>query len=192
MDLTELGFTKEEIEEKLLARMSSDVLRSLRCDLDEDGEEHSYSENSPLAKKLEERIRARIDKKVEEVAEEHLLPRIIGNVESFTLQATNKWGEKKGEPLTFVEYLVKKADDYIRESVDYDGKAKGDKGSSYQWKGTQTRISHLIHNHLHYSIESAIKKTLVDANSILTEGIAEAAKIKLSEISDKLKITVKT
>lgn len=191
MDLKELGFTREEIEEKLLARVSRDILKELRVDVDEDGETKEYYAKSTFAKTLVEYLQSHLDSKVEEVAEKYLLPQIIGKAEALVLQPTNKWGEKQGEPTTLTEYMVKQAEKYITEKVDYNGKSK-EENRGYSFEGKQTRIAHMINRHLHYTIENAVKKALGDANSILTKGIEETVKIQLEEVSKKLKIGVKT
>jgi hypothetical protein len=49
----------------------------------------------------------------------------------------------------------------------------------------------MIDKHLQYSIETAMKQMLADANSVLVGGMAEAVKVKLNELRDSLTFTVK-
>ena len=67
---------------------------------------------------------------------------------------------------------------------------KGD--NSYNWSAKQTRIVHLVHQHLQYSIENAMKEALKIANSAIVGGIEGAVKLKLAEVAAALKIDVKT
>ena len=66
------------------------------------------------------------------------------------------------EALTFAEYLVHRAERYIAEEVDYQGKPKS--VDSYQWRAHSTRIVHMIHEHLNFRISSAIEGAMKDAN----------------------------
>jgi len=154
--------------------------------LPEDKDGNKDFTSSPFALKFNNVVIEQIDKTVEALAEIHLLPKINEIIETMTMQKTNDWGEKIGQKLTFIEYLAKKAGEYMNEQVDYQGKPKF-KGS-YDWKGTQTRITYLLNQHLHYSIEEAMKNALQITNSAIASGIQETVRLKLAEISTVLKI----
>lgn len=47
---------------------------------------------------------------------------------------------------------IQRANHYLTEKVNYKGKARGE-DSHGSWTATQTRIAHLIHEHLHYNME---------------------------------------
>lgn len=187
MDLKDLGFTQKELQSKVVDRISEKLMTRDSCD--ENGD--LWVKSSEFKTALETRIKEGIDAAINKLAEEHLLPNVAKQVEEMCLQSTNEWGEKKGEPLSFTEYLIARAERYLAEKVDYDGNSKSEKGG-YSWSGTQTRITHLVEKHLHYKIESAMKKAVQEANDVITKGITETVKIKLAEINAKLKITVKT
>lgn len=182
-----LGMTKEQMQELVIARAAE---RLLRWEVREDGVEVPPTE-SKLGKRLEAVVVKQIDAKVAELAEKHVLPNVSLYVETLVLQETNKWGEKIGKPVTFIEYLVQRAAAYLKENVDFEGKGRDEK-DSYLWKGTQTRLTHLVHRHLHYSIETAMKNALTVANGAIATGIAETAKLKLDELSKSLRVEVKT
>jgi hypothetical protein len=171
LDLEALGLDEEHLLDLVVDRISDSLL-------------------SEFNGRLNTAISSRINKAVEKIADEHILPKVNQMVEEVTLQATNKWGEAKGEPLTFVEYLVERAENYIREEVNYEGKTK-EEVNTYGWKGSQTRIAYMIHKYLQYSIERAMKEALRDIDSALVEGIEETVKIKLAEIQKAIKISVK-
>jgi hypothetical protein len=182
--LESLGFTQEELQERVIERLCQQVLQS--TGYDEDGEE--YSTDSKLAKTLERRVKEHVDLTINAMGEKHVLPNVGTYIENLTLQATNKWGERTGAKVTFIEYLTQRAEAYMAEEVNFEGKPKG--SDSYNWKGTQTRLTHMIHQHLHYSIETAMKNALQIANSAIAEGIEKTVKLKLAEISGSLKTTV--
>jgi hypothetical protein len=55
-----------------------------------------------------------------------------------------------------------------------------------------TRITYLVNHHLQYSIETAMKKALANANSSIVQGIEGAVKIALANATAALQVTVKT
>lgn len=135
--------------------------------------------------------RKAIDETVKNTIDAEILPIVKGHIDKIVMQETNTWGEAKGHVLTFKEYLVAMSENYLREKVDFQGRGKKE-ADSYNWNGSQTRIAHMVHSHLHYAIESAMKAALKDANSHIVGGIEEAVKLKLAEVSAKLKVGVIT
>lgn len=188
LDIESLGFTKEELQERVIERICRQVLESTGYDPDS-GEE--YPVESTFKRAVDQRVKETINTSINELAEKYVLPNVAQYIENLTLQATNKWGEKVGEPVTFIEYLTQRAEAYMQEKVDFQGKSK-DENNGYSFNGTQTRITHLVHQHLHYSIETAMKQALAIANSSIASGIQETVKLKLDELSKNLSVQVKT
>ena len=186
--LESLGISKDAIEQKLIEHLAQELLTEIQYDYDDDSE---YRARSSLAKKLDALVKQHIDTTIKALADKHVLPNVSSYIENLTLQTTNQWGEKKGAPVTFIEYLTQRAEDYMQEKVNYEGKGKNEAGS-YSWNGTQTRITHMVHQHLHYSIETAMKQALQIATNGIASGLQETVKTKLSEVSQKLKVEVKT
>lgn len=182
--LESLGLSKEEIQNRVIDQIVRSALTSAVWN--EDGDEIAIK--SKFAGTIEDACRARIDQKINELGELHVLPNVDRYVETLILQETNRWGEKKGSSVTFVEYMVERAEAYITEPVDYEGKTQAEKG--YGWSKSQSRISHMIHRHLHYSIETAIKTMLKDANANIVNGLEAALKAKLEELQKAIKIAV--
>jgi hypothetical protein len=180
LDLEALGFTQDELRERVIDRL---------CDrLMETGD----FEDSEFAGKLNRTIQKRIDHAINKLAEKHVLPNVTEYIEKLTLQATNRWGESHGAPVSFIEYLVQRADAYLREEVDYEGFAKDEKRDAYNWRKAQTRVMHLVHQHLHYSVSNAMQTALQAANSSIVGGIHEAVKLKLEAFAASLKVAVET
>jgi len=182
-DLESIGLTQEEIQSRVVSSIVDQILCSRYSD--EDGCE--TKRQSEFAAELKKQAKEAIDAKVREIGDRFVVPEISTLVENICLQNTNQWGEAKGEPISFIEYLVKKAEEYIKEPVNHNGKSRSE--DSYSWTAKTTRIVHLVESNLKYSIQTAMEKALKDANSNITGGIQAAVKMALSEAQAKLKIT---
>lgn len=187
IDIQSLGFTQEELQQRVVDACVQRLFET--TSMDEDGFE--FASKSPLAKRLEAVVKDAIDAKVNEIAEKHILPLTSTFIESVTLQATNQWGEKTGQSMTFIEYLIRRAEAYLLEDVDFQGRSKS-AADSYSWKKAQTRLTHMIHEHLHYSIDTAMKTAIANANAVIVGGIQDTVKTKLGEIASALKVSVTT
>lgn len=186
LDLAELGLTQEELQERVVSTIANNLLTQPWMTDDDEEIDHPSS----LKKQIDEEIKRRIDESVAAIVDKHILPNAQTLIENLTLQETNRWGEKKGEPVTFVEYLVQRAEAYMREMVDYDGKDKQQAG--YHFEGKQTRLTYIVHHHLQYAIDSAMKRVIADGNKLLVEGLEQTCRAQLKLIADKLQVEVKT
>lgn len=184
IDLQAIGMTEEKLQEQVINAIANRLLSSFSVDEDGNGSYH----NSHFANKLNEMVKERIDQAVNDLADKHILPNVKTYLENLSLQTTNRWGEPKADPMTFLEYLVSRADAYMNEKLSFDGKTKNE--DSYNWKGTQTRISYMVHQHLHFTLDSIMKNAMANANAVLVQGIQETCKIKLQEIAASLKVKV--
>jgi hypothetical protein len=182
--LESLGFTKEDLQERLIERLAEQILAGKS--FDEDGEE--YYDDSQFKKQLEEHLRKHVTTTIEAIGEKHVLPNVTSYIENLVLQTTNKWGEKTGSPVTFIEYLVQRAEAYIQEEVNHDGKSK--EQDSYNFRKYGTRIAYMIEKHLHYHINSAMEQALKTANSAIAGGIEKAVKIQLEKILEGIKVGI--
>jgi hypothetical protein len=179
-----IGMTRDELRDRVTGTIVHEMLHGKYTD-----EEGSFEGESTFRRELDKHITRSIDDTVSAIADAHVLPVVADRIENIVLQRTTEWGEKKGEPQTFTEYLLHRADSYMTEPVSSDGKPKT-KGDSY-WKAQGTRIEHLIDKHLHSTIERAMKEALQNANSSIVGGLENAIKGKLKEIADGMKCEVK-
>lgn len=186
LTLESLGLDQDKLADKLVDRLAQNMLTSIGYD--EDGDD--WFGTSPFAKKLNDMVKARLDRVVSELADKHVLPRVNEMVEGLVLQQTNQWGEKVGKTVTFIEYLTQRADMWMREEVNYEGKVKGENGS-FSWNKKGTRVEFLIDKHLQYNIERAMLAAVGEAHKSITEGLKEAVNIKLGQIAVQLKTEVK-
>ena len=183
--MEQLGITRDDVMERVVAKIVSGVME-VEIDLDDE----SYAADTPFARELQKRVQAAIDAKVLEMGDKYVLPEVGALIENFTLQSTNAWGEKTGKSVTFIEYLVQRADVYMKEPVDYEGKPK-DQQNGYSFRAKGTRIEYMIERHLQYHVATAMKKALEGANASLIGGIEEAVKIKLAEIQKSMQVGVR-
>lgn len=190
IDLETIGITKQELQDRVVARIAEGLLTEWVPGDPEEGEPQRIQAPSRLEKAFRDLIGEQIKTAVNALAEKTVLPIVSGKVEDIVMQETNKWGEKTGQPCTFREYLVQRAEAWITEPTDFQGKGRGERGS-YSWEAKTTRIAYMIHEHLQYEIQSAIQKALADLNSNVAKGIHEAVKIKLDEALAGLKVETK-
>lgn len=180
-----LGISKEDLTEKLLDRLVEEFATELVWD--EDGD--AIRRKSRMSDLITKQIKDHIDETVRRLGEEHVLPRVTEIVEGLVLQTTNQWGEKTGKSVTFIEYLTQRAEAFMLEDVDYNGKPKG---TDYSWSKRSSRVAFMIDRHLQHSIETAMTKALADANSAIAGGLQAAVKQALATATEKLRVEVKT
>jgi len=175
LTLESLGLTNEELAERVVDNLTRHLLDS---------------EFDSIESRIHTKIKECADESVAKFANEHVLGRVDEYIAGLVLQGTNQWGEAKGEPMTFVEYLVKRAAEYMTEKVNFHGKTQKEEG--YNWRGSQTRLAYMIDSHLQYSIKRAMKAFLKEADTTLANGILGTVKAQLAELQDKIRIQVKS
>lgn len=184
--LQELGFKKEEIEQKVVESIADRMLSEWVYDGETGATEPS---DSRLAAKFHEVVKKHVERQINKLAEEYIVPNVRSIIESVALQATNQWGEKTGQPKTFIEYLTDSANIYLSQPVDFQGKPI-DRGG--YGRDTQTRLVHLVHEHFHYAVESAMKDAVEQVKKQLGPMLQETCKLKLNEIAGTLKVSLTT
>ena len=181
--LQEIGLTQEEIQDRVIERIAEKSLSHMVMD----DEGFDCEVGSSLSRALDKKIKDTINAAVESYGDKHVKPKIVEHIETLVIEKTNSYGEKKGEPITFLEYLIERAEVYMLEAVDMNGKGSG---HPHRYKSDTTRIAYMIDQHLRYEIEGMVKKVMADANSKIAEGLQAAVKMKLNEV--KVLLDVKT
>jgi hypothetical protein len=176
LNLDDIGLTQEQLRDRVIDRIAEQLINPSGEDCESD-----------LQTAVEKEYRKQIVEGVKVVAEAAVLPKVQELLDKVTFQETNRWGEAQKPTLTLKEFLIARAEAWMTEKVDYNGKGKAEE--SYNWTGTQTRIAHMIHQHLHYHIDTSVKKALADVNSQLAKGIEETVKLKLQEALAALKVS---
>lgn len=192
IDLTALGITQDQLIDRIIDKTVERLLETVGYDVDGD----EITEGTAITRRMDKAVKdlnglvqTMLDAKVAELGDLHLKPLVESRLESLVLQRTNEWGEKEGQPMTFVQYLIERAESYMTEEVDYFGKTRKQEG--YNWKRHSTRVVHLMEKHLQGHIDAAMKQALANANSTISKGIADAVKMSLAEVQAKLKVEVK-
>jgi hypothetical protein len=184
-NMINLGISQDELREQVIARAAEKAVEMAtgQSYLDEDGEPYYVS-------RINEAISRVTAEAVTKYADERVAPLINEHIDKVTFTLTNQWGEQKGRTLTFREYLAERAEAWLQETVNHNGKTKGE--DSYSFRGATTRISYLIDKHLQFHIENAMKDALKQANNAIAGGIEQAIKMKLAEVLNGLKLKVET
>ena len=191
ISIDDLGISQDELVDRVVDAAASKLLVRHVPEYDPDtGEIEVCHASTTLANKLNAEIKERIDEAIAAIAQKHLLDDLEGQIKNVVIQATNAYGESKGSPATFLEYIVSRAGAYMAEQVDFSGKDKASSGG-YHFKGTQTRLTHAVHQHLQYTIETATKAVVQNCLSLLTDNLQETVKIKLAEISAGITVSTK-
>jgi hypothetical protein len=138
-------------------------------------------------------IEAAIKTSVEKIGKEHIYPMADKLITEHIFQKTTTWGEKKGEPLTFVEYLVKRAEEYLSEDVNEKGLAYRDSAGYNQrdWKSAGPRLVTLVDQTLTKKMRESMNAAAEKINVTLAERLAETAKKELQRIARMLEVEVK-
>lgn len=188
--IEELGFTKEQLFDKVVDKcVSTLLLDAYAGDGESDDEDGTYKQPSPFQKAMQKRIAAKIDEAVDNIAARNVIPKIEGYLEGFVIQQTNQWGEPKAPPITLVEALMKRADAYMQEPVNYEGKARGENFDSFTPKGT--RLTYHIEKYFHHHLQQAMQKIVGAANQHIAGGIGKAVQANLAEILAGMKMDLK-
>jgi len=186
--LAALGITREEVLEKVVERLTKSFLTNTGAD--DEGEECTYP--SAISRKVEANVKDAIDKAVTAFGEKHVLPSITAYIDTYSLQKTNEWGEKKGGPVTFAEYLVKRAEAFMQEPVNHRGEPQGSSSYGPGWTKMGSRIAYMIDQHLLFSMQSFATDALKTANSQIAGGIEAGVKTALSNVLTNIKVTTET
>lgn len=141
-----------------------------------------------VAYRIESRVSELVDAVVISQCDAVLKPLIESEVKDFTMRTTNEFGEGNGS-VTFTEYITGLAKSYLDERVNFRGeKVKRD---SYDGRHSQSRLTHLLQEHLH----NRIKKEMTDAVTLVVEQIAPAlattCELKVKEATDQIRRAMK-
>lgn len=185
--LESLGLSVEQMQDRLVEAMIDRFLNSQVSD--EDGEPVAVASQFKTA--VREAILKRVDASVERLIAPALEGSIVSYIDNFRIAHTNGYGEAKREPETITEYIIRRAQEYLTEGVDYQGHSKADKvrkgSEAYNHKDQTTRVAFLIDKRLSDEIEQAMKTALVEANAAITNGLKSAVVFELNKLNAKLK-----
>lgn len=184
-----LGMTPDQVIDRAIERL---VGGSVEEYFDWDDGPTRRTKPSPLAAEVESRVQAAIDAAVDKLAEETVVPKAEELIRGFVIQKTNGYGEAKGEPVQFTDYLVKRAEDWLNEPVNYNGQAKAQVRYGDTWRADTTRFAAMMDRHIGSSLSIAIEKIYKAADEQVAGGLKKAVLEKLAELTSDIKITIDT
>ena len=186
-----LGISAEDLKEKIIQRAVDALLTTSGFD-PECGQEVSYESN--FKREILNRIQKAVDRKISEIYEEYLLPKVGELIERSSMTETNRFGEPTSAPMTFKEYLAHRAETYMMEPVNYAGYSQSDlsaKGSStYNWKASGPRLVVLMKLHIRESLESTARAALSEVNKAIAKSMTEAAQRAIMDTASTVKLSV--
>lgn len=183
--LEALGINKDDLFERIVEQAVGSLLSASGYDPDSD-QEVRYE--SRFKREIEKRIQKAVDDKIAALAEVHLIPRVGELIESTNMQKTNGYGEPKGAPMTFIEYIASRAEAYMTEDVDFNGKTRSE--DSYNWKSAGQRLQVLMRSYIRDTLERHAKEAVKGVNQVLVAGVEKAAKDAIASAAAAVKISV--
>jgi hypothetical protein len=183
-----LGLTQEQLQDRVIETVSDKMLTSIGWD--HDGEDVSRKSN--LRNRLDEMLKHRIDAALAAHFEKVIPPSFDKWIAEYKVQRTSQWGEKKSEPMTFLDYISSRVDGYLNEEVDSSGQSQEEakaKGNSW-YGGKQVRIIRMIDGRLTAAITEGIEKAFASTKGILAGGIEKAVLLHLGQFGETLKAYV--
>lgn len=182
--LEALGVSATELSDRIVDQAVHALLYS--TGFDEDGDESSYA--SKFKQQVEKRVQEAVDTKIAALAAEHVLPRVGEMIEAADMRKTSHYGEPKGEPMTFKEYIASRAEVYMSEDVDYNGQSKEESRDSYNWRVSGPRLTVLMKMYIKDTLEKSAKYAINDVNKVIAKNIEQAAKDAIASCAASLKV----
>lgn len=186
IDLESLGMTTECLADRVVDRIAHMIL---------DGTADDYYTDK-IEKKLSALVAQQIDAKIQAIAEEHLFPKINEKIEGYVVQATNQYGEAKGEPKTFAEYLCGQAENYLMEELDSNGRSREKcKKDDVYWRESDkhtTRIIQVIDRYLTMHINDAMEKATKSVGKVISDALDKTVTDTLKDMAEKVSVTLQT
>jgi len=185
--LEALGINAEDLTERIVDQTVEALLNSSGYDPENDTETRYESR---FKKEIEKRVLEATNKKIAELAEIHVVPRVGEMIEQANMSKTNSYGEPKSEPMTFKEFIAKRAEVYMSESVDSNGKSKGELSDTYNWRDAGPRLTVLMKIYIQQTMEAAAKTAVNDVNKVIAENIKKAAVQAITQTVAAIKVSV--
>ncbi|MCS3467120.1 hypothetical protein M2401_000841 [Pseudomonas sp. JUb42] len=183
--LEALGVSATYLQERIVEQAVHALLYS--TGFDEDGDESSYA--SKFKQQVEKRVQEAVDLKIAALAAEHVLPRVGEMIEAANMMKTNAYGEPKGDPMTFKEYIASRAEVYMSEKVDYNGKSREESKDTYNWRESGPRLTVLMKLYIKDTLEKSAKNAINDVNKVIAKNIEVAAKDAIQACAAAIKVS---
>ena len=184
--LEALGLDAETLGNRIVDQAVDALLYSKGFNPDDDAE---VTYESRFKQHIDKRIQAAVDTKISEIAEMNIIPKVGEIISSTSLQETNIYGEVRGPKLTFIEYLAHRAETYMSEMVDSNGKSKTE-ANEYNWRSCGPRLSVLMRLCIREHLERAARAAITDVNKAIAKNIEDAAREAIAAAANSIKVNV--
>ena len=185
--LEALGLNTTELGDRIVEQAVDALLRSTGFNPES---EEEYTCESQFQREIHKRVKEAVDAKIASIAEEHLIPRVGEMIESADMRQTNRYGEPTSPSLTFKEYIASRAEVYMSEDVDYNGKSKTESGDSYNWRSNGPRLTVLMRSYIRETLENSAKAAVNDVNKVISKNIEKAALAAITSAASDLKVQI--
>jgi hypothetical protein len=172
LNLTDIGLTPETLQQRVVESIVDSILHDRYTD--EDGNV-STSYTSRFKEAANKEIVKATDAAVAKMVTDYMATNIETVLATTIFAPTNGYGEPKGVPRSFREYIVNQITEYMNEQVDEKGAPKP-KGYSYNWKSECTRAMWMVDACVKKNLQDAIRETLASANASIAESITETVR----------------
>jgi len=183
--LDSLGISRDELISRLVNELTRKFTGSI-ITYDEVNEE-KLNKDSLIAEAFKKSVKETLDSAVEGYFNIWIHPSITKYLEDFTVTETNKWGEAKSEPVKFKEYIIKRAESFLTEPVNREGKTRKEY-SGYDFKPTGSRLEHFIIDKYTRSLHGALEVALSALNKEIAGGLEGCVKNKIAEVTQRFKL----
>lgn len=180
--LEQLGISKDDLQQKVVDKIVSDLMNC--SDYDEDGD--ICESRSKFAVELRGLIQNQIKSSVAATAAQCVLPQVHELVSAAVIRKTNRYGEQTGEPETFTSFLLKTAQTWLTECVDASGKRESDFNYRDQFKPIGTRIQIECRRHVSEVFSKELAEQFCRIQQQIRDGLQEAVAIKLQQLEASL------
>ena len=185
--LKALGIDPEDLAQRIVDQAVESLLSY--AGFNEDGERVGSYETR-FRKEIEAKVQKTVDAKIAALAEQHIVPRVGEMIESANMRKTNQYGEPVSAPMTFKEYIAHRAEVYMSEPVNYNGKSKAEDSDGYNWRSEGPRLTVLMRMYIRETLEKSAKAAVNDVNQAIAKGIQKSAIDAIAAASASLKVSV--
>jgi hypothetical protein len=190
IDLKSIGITEEELQQRVVDAIVNRMLSSTAFNYDEG---QSFTTASPVYRKIQESIKSAIDAKFDMFFESHVCPLVGTKIDDLVIQKTNEWGEKRGEPVTFLEYLIEQAEKHLNEPLDARGRTRSQCAAtrdSFNPVRGSTRLANAIDQKIAMHLEQCVTIVVRDATDKVGTAMQDVLKNALETAKDKIKVKI--
>jgi len=180
MDLKELGFTQEELQQKVVETIVHDLMKQKNYDYDEDC---ACLGDSAFSRKLSSMMDDKIEESMRAMFEQKASGEIKVMIDEFIINHTDKCGEKINESESLSQFIVKKAESILNERVKFNGV----KSDSYNSRDTTTRLEYMFNKAFDGKVSKLIDESVDHIKQTIENSLEESIQQRISTAFTKMR-----